>query len=80
MYYTILGIEKIDYHNKEGKHITGTRLHLFYEDKNVNGHAVDNVYLSSNIELPVLNVGDQIDVRYNRYGCVFDVVLLKSKS
>lgn len=44
---TIVGFEKIEYVNKDGKEVKGLRLYYTYEDDSVSGKAADTVYLSN---------------------------------
>ena len=44
----VLGIQKIDYTNKSGRHITGINLHVMYNDIKTDGYSVDKFYISSN--------------------------------
>ena len=50
----ILGIQVVDFINKEGEHIAGTKLHYASKEDNVNGMGVDTVFVhkNGNIELP----------------------------
>lgn len=78
---SVLGIQKVDYiSRKTGEQVTGTTLHVSYHDANVGGLAVDSVFLSSRLNLPVLaslKPGVDIDIEYNNRGYVQNVTLLK---
>lgn len=77
----VLGIQKVDYISRRtGEQVLGTTLHVSYCDANVDGLAVDGVFLSSRLNLPVLaslKPGSSIDIEYNNRGYVQNVTLLK---
>lgn len=69
MDYTVIGFKNVDYVNQSGRHITGTRVFLTYEDHLATGLACLDVYLKDSIDyIPV--VGDRIALYYNRFGKV----------
>jgi hypothetical protein len=77
MKYIVLGKQKVDYvSSKTGQRVQGENLHCKYLQKNVEGEAVEKLYISSNVNSPIVNVGDEIDVFYNRYGGVDEVRLV----
>jgi hypothetical protein len=41
----ILGMQVIDFTNREGERIAGTKLHIAFREENVSGMAVDTVFL-----------------------------------
>ena len=67
--YIVVGIEKVDYTNKQGKQVRGTKLHCTIERKNTEGLAVETVYVSDDV-CPAISLGAVIDVLYNKYGGV----------
>lgn len=67
MEYTIIGIEKVDYTNKEGRAVNGFRCHLTYEKNGCNGLAVETVFLGVDMGAS-LSVGNMIKLYYNKYG------------
>lgn len=75
MQCTVIGVRKIDYDNKEGKHISGYRLYVLYSDNRVVGDACMEVFISSRISYNP-TVGDHVFLLYNRYGSVADVQLI----
>lgn len=76
MKYKVLGIQDVDYVSaKTGKRVQGMNLHCTYEQKNVIGESVEKLYISSNIDGPIVKVGDNVDVFYNRFGSVEEVRL-----
>lgn len=76
---TVVGIERTDYYNKNGDHITGRHIFVEFEDSNVEGLAVEDVYASSRSNIPEVRVGDVLDFRRNRYGNISSAVLINSE-
>ena len=77
MKYKVLGKQIVDYtSSKTGQRVQGINLHCMYSQKNVEGDAVEKLYVSSNVDSPIVNVGDEVDVFYNRFGSVEEVRLL----
>lgn len=72
----LVGFQNIDYEKKDGTRVTGVKLHITYEDENVDGEAADQIYVGSAVKIPVLKIGDEIDIRYNRFGRIDSVSLL----
>lgn len=70
----LVGYEKIEYTKKDGTEVNGHKLHVMYEGddydnfENVTGKAVEAIYIGGSIALPALKIGDELQVRYNRYG------------
>lgn len=65
----LIGIEKVDYTNKEGKRIIGTKLHCIYEKERVQGHAtLEPIYCNDSVDCSRLNVGDDIEIYFNNFG------------
>lgn len=72
----VVGIERIDYQNKNGYRVVGNRYHCLFEAKAVTGMATDFLYLSDTfIEQNKIHieVGDNLAVYYNKYGKVAKV-------
>lgn len=75
----IIGIKKLNYNNKDGKHVEGVQLYCTYVSKNVDGVAFNKpIYISKacleKSEIPELCVGDEIDVLYNDRGWVSQII------
>ncbi len=73
--YCIVGIETVDYTSKKtGREVKGTKLHLLCpvdeKDETIDGQRVEEVYVSEEIPVLGLNVGDSIDISYNKFGRV----------
>lgn len=66
MYCTVMGVRHVEYDNREGRHIVGTRIYVSFEEKGTTGLACLDVFLNQDILPP--DVGDLIVLRYNRYG------------
>jgi hypothetical protein len=81
MEYAVVGVQRVDYKNKEGKQIIGMNYHCTTENKNIQGLGVEKIYLSDhmadNTNCPVIKAGDIINVLYNRYGSVESIELVK---
>lgn len=73
----VIGIRKVEFDAQDGKHISGVSLFCSYPiTKNGEGVGVDKIFLSDNKlgqcgYYPEL--GDEINVQYNRYGKVDSV-------
>lgn len=79
--YCIVGIENVNYVNKSGREVRGTKLHLLCPeeptDKRIKGQRVESEYVSEAVPVLGLNIGDHIDLFYNKYGRVADIQLVK---
>lgn len=67
MEFTVIGIEKVDYDNKQGRHVSGFRVHMTFEKKNCDGLAVETVFLNDEMG-GALSVGNTIELYYNKFG------------
>lgn len=68
----LVGIECIDYQNKEGKRIVGTKLHMTYPKDNTIGDCVFSEFVGSGVSADV-EIGDEIQLLYNKFGKVIEV-------
>lgn len=75
MVYKVLGIEAVEYENKQGKIVKGERLHLGYDKHGVDGMAVEVLFVSDKIDYDV-TIGDNVRVYFNKYGSVAQVEAL----
>lgn len=70
--YEVIGIERLNYKNRDGKQVTGYRVHFTYDlptGGEHNGKAADNVYLSDSAFVQCgVGVGDPARPVYNKYG------------
>lgn len=66
----VVGIRKgIDFKTDDGKQISGNKLHLVYQDDNVQGHAVTSLFVNSNIDISHVVVNNSYDFVYeNGFG------------
>lgn len=74
----IVGFQKVNGRNKQGQPYSGVRMFVTEERNNVQGLAVDDVYVGDQF-LPVgvvFNVGDEVDFVYNKFGRVQGVNLI----
>lgn len=80
----IIGKQGVDYvSRKTNKQVTGMTLHCVGTSPNVEGEAVDTVYISSAsplyqsiVQMPI---GTEIQLFYNRYGSVESIVPLSKE-
>lgn len=75
---TIIGKRKVEFDAQDGKHISGYSLFCSYPiTKNGEGFGVEKIFLSDN-KLAQCGyfpeIGDEINVQYNRYGKVETLV------
>lgn len=73
----VLGIEKVDYVNKNGQRIQGTKLHLGYEKENTDGYCVMSEFIGQGV-ISDVEIGDSIELLYNKFGKVVHVSTLSS--
>lgn len=80
----IVGIESIDYKKKDGSQVKGLKLYYTECDaknKNLEGERCDSLYIPSTRfddlsgVLDLIGVGSEIDVLYNRFGGIKDIVI-----
>lgn len=70
MLVEIVGIHKLNF-TKNGTAVEGTKLHCFDNNPNPDliGKAVETFFIKKEVELPKgLQVGDTVDIRFNKYG------------
>lgn len=69
--YKVIGIQHRKYTNKTGKEVEGYNLFLTYEDKAVNGLGALREWVNpETMEESMVNVGDECELLYNRWGRV----------
>lgn len=69
--YKVIGIQHRKYTNKAGKEVEGYNLFLTYEDKAVNGLGALREWVNpETMEESMVNVGDECELLYNRWGRV----------
>ena len=70
----LIGIQRVDYTNKNGYHILGYKLHTSTPAKTNDsiGEITDAVFVSDQVFAisDHLSVGDEISIAYNKYGKV----------
>lgn len=67
----IVGISKIDYTNKAGRHVNGVNLHGLFENNKTVGFATDKFYLSADFpNLDKVKINSNVDIYFNQYGKV----------
>ena len=70
----LIGIQRVDYTNKNGYHILGYKLHTSFPAKSQDaiGEITEAVFVSDQVfgTCDHLAVGDEISIAYNKYGKV----------
>lgn len=73
----LIGIQRVDYTNKNGYHILGYKLHTSTPAKTNDsiGEITDAVFVSDQVftSCDQLAVGDEISIAYNKFGKVVAV-------
>lgn len=75
--YKLIGIREVDFKGSDGKQIEGFNLWLSYEDEHIDGVGVEKVFIPKSrvVEFTCMpDLGDEVEIRYNRYGKVADFV------
>lgn len=76
----LIGIQRVDYTNKNGYHILGYKLHTSTPAKNnvSIGEITDVIFVSDQVfsTCDQLAVGDEISIAYNKYGKVSAVTVI----
>lgn len=76
----LIGIQRVDYTNKNGYHILGYKLHTSTPAKNNDsiGEITDAVFVSAQVfaTCDEIAVGDEISIAYNKYGKVSGVSIV----
>lgn len=67
--YEVIGIERRQYTNKQGRQVSGYNLFLTYEKKNCDGLACFEQWSGDGpVKDSGVDVGDKVVFSYNRYG------------
>lgn len=76
----LIGIQGVDYTNKNGYHIVGCKLHMSTPARRNDciGEITDTVFVPESVfsSCGNLAVGDEISISYNKYGKVTDVSVI----
>ncbi len=76
----LIGIQRVDYTNKNGYHILGYKLHTSTPAKSDDalGEITEAVFVSDQVFATCdhLAVGDEISIAYNKYGKVAGVSVI----
>ena len=78
MVYHVLGIETGDYVSKKtGQPVRGTNLHCTYptdpDNKKIQGDRVERLYVPERVRVDGIQLGDNVEVYFNRFGSVDSV-------
>lgn len=74
--YTLIGRRNVNFKGSDGNQVNGVNLWLSYEDKHVEGVAVDKVFIPANRVQDMSffpEIGGQCVLFYNKYGKVADI-------
>lgn len=76
----VLGIQNVDYvSRKTGNPVKGTTLHCSFPDAQVQGDAVESIFVSDNLRIDCISKikpDSAVNVEYNHRGYVCNVTLL----
>ena len=76
----LIGIQRVDYTNKNGYHVMGSKLHASVPAKTNDciGEITEAIFVSDQVfaSCDQLAVGDEISVAYNKYGKVTGVSVI----
>ena len=76
----LIGIQRVDYTNKNGYHVLGYKLHMAAPATRNDsiGEITDIVFVSDQVfgDCDHLAVGDEISIAYNKYGKVTAVSVI----
>lgn len=76
MIYEVIGYRNSSFKSSEGNTISGMTFYLTCGDSNVIGVVADRVFVSANkLNGYAPNLGDVVDVEYNKYGKVNGIKL-----
>lgn len=80
MVYHVIGIEVVDYPSKKtGQQVRGTNLHCTYPNQRpnvkVDGDCVEKLYCPERVRCDGIQVGDEVEIYFNRFGSVDSVQL-----
>ena len=71
----LVGMQKVDFKDKDGKLVNGTSLYVTYSKDYVDGIAVEKIWANSNAVIDSnVRLNTNIDVLYNKYGKVTAVM------
>lgn len=81
----VLGIQMQDYVSKKSNQpVKGVSLYCAFKDPQVDGEAVDNVFISERLDcyrsLCHVKPGDRVNVEYGRRGFIVDAEILSPTS
>lgn len=64
----LIGIQHLDYVNKQGRHIQGNKLFYTFVQNNVEGFACDSCFIGSHIALPDnIQLGEKFIIYFDRF-------------
>ena len=75
----LLGRMELDFKSKDGNTIKGTNLYIAFKSNNVEGLKADKVFVKPEIQMPNVNVGDELDLSFDMNGKIDKVSIVKVK-
>ena len=77
----MIGFKDVNFHTKEGQHIIGFKIYYNYELSGEDGYGLgcESVFCAQHKIVGNLHpdsIGNQIDIRYNRFGKVDKIIIL----
>ncbi|MBE6814370.1 MAG: hypothetical protein E7522_02855 [Ruminococcaceae bacterium] len=73
MQFKLLGIQPINFTNKNGEVISGTNIYVAYADENVTGLKSDKFFLKEEINLPDCKPNDNLQLAFDMRGRVINI-------
>ena len=81
MNVTLIGYKKIDFINKEGQQVIGTKVHLALpmpETPNSAGSEAESFFLPSSVQLPELTPGANYTAGFDNRGKLISLTAIKT--
>ena len=72
-----MGKMELDFKAADGKAIKGTNLYIAFSSSNVEGLKTDKVFVKPEIQMPTVNIGDELDLSFDMNGKIDKVALVK---
>ncbi len=59
--FNVVGIQKVDFTDKDGKPVQGTKFHCMREKDFVEGYAVESVFVRSDVDVSDVALGSTVE-------------------
>lgn len=73
MQVKLVGVQPVNFTNKNGETINGTNIFCAFKDENVEGLRTEKFFLKEGLELPECKLNDSIIVSFNMKGKVENI-------